>query len=221
MTIPEVIPLGSLILLGACRKVTSTFASSSSGHLPLVPCRRPGPGSNSSRPGAVATAVQMWGTAASLRPRHPDRDRRPAPIAPPVKPRGPVPGNRNGSRRRSREVEQGQSSSRPRAWRRTFLLNGRRPRTSVGQPPTHRPPCDSPSPSPRHHSRRRLAILREPLPLGPRPDAGAPGTRPPLLAPGGKPGDGTPTPPVSIWFVRKFFQKIISDKFGDIPPTPQ
>jgi hypothetical protein len=26
-------------------------------------------------------------------------------------------------------------------------------------------------------------------------DAGAPGTRPPLPAPGGKPGDGTPTPP--------------------------
>ena len=32
--------------------------------------------------------------------------------------------------------------------------------------------------------------------------------RTPLPAPGGKPGEGTPTPPVSICPVRKFFQKI-------------
>ena len=36
--------------------------------------------------------------------------------------------------------------------------------------------------------------------------------RPPLPAHGGKPGDGTPTPRVSIWTVRKFFQKIIPGK---------
>jgi hypothetical protein len=52
-------------------------------------------------------------------------------------------------------------------------------------------------------------------PASPPPLRQAPFTRPPLPAPGGKPGDGTPTPPVSIWTVRKFFQKIIP---GKIPP---
>ena len=50
-------------------------------------------------------------------------------------------------------------------------------------------------------------------PVGPsaRP-AGAPGTRPPLPAPGGEPGDGTPTPPVLICPVRKFFHFSIRGK---------
>jgi hypothetical protein len=43
----------------------------------------------------------------------------------------------------------------------------------------------------------------------PSPTAAPAGSLPrtPLPAPGGEPGDGTPTPPVSIWTVRKFFQK--------------
>jgi hypothetical protein len=41
---------------GARCKWTSTFASSSLGSLPLVPCHHPGPGSNGSRPGAIAPA---------------------------------------------------------------------------------------------------------------------------------------------------------------------
>jgi hypothetical protein len=60
VTILGVIPLGSLILLGACRKVTSTFASSSLGSLPLAPCRHCGSGSNGSRPGAIATTAPPW-----------------------------------------------------------------------------------------------------------------------------------------------------------------
>ena len=46
------------------------------------------------------------------------------------------------------------------------------------------------------HRHRCLASSRGPLPLGPRPDADATGTRPPLPGPRRKPGDGTPTPPI-------------------------
>ena len=53
-----------------------------------------------------------------------------------------------------------------------------------------------------------MASHRGPLPLGPRPDTGAPITRTPLPAPGGKVGDGTPVPPWSRCPVRKIFQKI-------------
>ena len=91
------------------------------------------------------------------------------------------------------------SSSRTRAWRRTFFLMAAArscPQTSVGQSPPHRPSCDSPPPSPRHHRHHCLASRRGPLPLGPRPDAGVPVTRPPLPAPGGKPGDWDSLPPV-------------------------
>jgi hypothetical protein len=58
-----------------------------------------------------------------------------------------------------------------------------------------------------------------------------PGTNPCLVAftlhhnpsgpgPGRKPGDWDSYPPVSICPVRKFFQKILPDKFGDIPTAP-
>ena len=50
----------------------------------------------------------------------------------------------------------------------------------------HRCTTDSPPRLAPAHSHRCLASRRGPLPLGPRPDAGAPGTRPPLPAPGGK-----------------------------------
>jgi hypothetical protein len=76
--------------------------------------------------------------------------------------------------------------------------------------PAPPPPVQNGQPaaaSPRHHSRRCLASRREPLPLGPRPDAGAPGTRPPLPAPGGESGDGTPTPPGQDALSGNFFKK--------------
>ena len=101
----------------------------------------------------------------------------------------------------------------------SFLMAAARrcPRTSVGQSPPHRPSCDSPPPSPRRHRHRCLASRRGPLPLGPRPDAGAPGTRPPLPAPGGKPGDGTPTPPVLYaWSGPNFFDIYVLHS-GEIP----
>jgi hypothetical protein len=167
------------------------------GRLPLEPCHHCGSGSTGLRPCAIATAAPPWGTAAPLRTHThaPNRDR--------------LPGNR--PRLRSRGVEWGQgSSNRPREWRRTILSYGSRPEllSDLGrQSHSQRPSCDSPPPSPRHQSHRRLASLRGPLPPGHRPDAGALGTRPPLPAPGGKVGEGTPVPPWSRRPVRKFFQK--------------
>jgi hypothetical protein len=55
----------------------------------------------------------------------------------------------------------------------------------------HRPGPGRPL-SPRRHRHRCLASLRDRCPR-PSVRPGAPGTRPPLPAPGGKPGDGTPS----------------------------
>ncbi len=75
-----------------------------------------------------------------------------------------------------------------------------------------------PGPYRRHHHR---CTTDRPRPCPGRLWSPAQGSRPsppprrcvpprtPLPAPGGKPGDGTPTPPVSRCPVRKFFQKII------------
>jgi hypothetical protein len=72
-----------------------------------------------------------------------------------------------------------------------------------------------------HQSQRHGAQPTGPAPLlpparsSPAPPPAArtsPLSRTPLPASGGKPGDGTPTPPVSICPVRKFFQKIIPGK---------
>jgi len=89
------------------------------------------------------------------------------------------------------------------------------PRSPVTSPS---PSCDGPLPSPRLHRHRCLASRRGPLSLRPRPDAGALATRPPLPASGGKPGDGTPTPPVSICPVRKVFSFFDPGKIGSPPP---
>jgi len=83
------------------------------------------------------------------------------------------------------------------------------PRSPVTSPS---PSCDGPLPSPRLHRHRCLASRRGPLSLRPRPDAGALATRPPLPASGGKPGDGTPTPPVSICPVQNFLLKLSPGK---------
>ena len=80
-------------------------------------------------------------------------------------------------------------------------------RTSVGQSAPPSPlPVTALSPRPSATATDAWPAAGDCCPLGPRPDAGAPGTRPPLPAPGGKPGDGTPTP-WSICPVRKFFLK--------------
>jgi hypothetical protein len=125
--------------------------------------------------------------------------------------------------------------------------------TSVGQPPTHRPPVTTsrrhrapwpapwwgvdhqgeagatpgatvaPGPRWRHHrsttDRPRLAPLPWPpmvtgpgLGSGSAPSRPAPFTCPPLPAPGGESGDGTPVSPRSRCPGRKFFQKIGPDK---------
>ena len=92
------------------------------------------------------------------------------------------------------------------------------PHTSVGQYPPHRPSCDSPPPSPRRHSHRCLASRRGPLPLGPRPDVGAPG-RPPLPAPEVNPETGTPSP-LSYMLgpdLKPFFRPIPLLPSGEIP----
>jgi hypothetical protein len=147
----------------------------------------------------------------------------PAPWGPPAKPRGAGPGNRNRPRRRSRGVESGQQQLDP-SMTPDIPSYSRRPpspSTSVGQSHPHRPPCDSPPPSPRQQSHRRLASRRGPLPPGHWPDGGDTSTRPPLPTPGGKGGDGTPVPPWSRCPVRKFFQKFSSDKTENIPTTPR
>ena len=113
------------------------------------------------------------------------------------------------------------SSSRPRAWHRTFSLMAaarRRPRTSVASRiPIAAPVTARQPPSPRLHRHRSLASLRGPLPLSPRPRRRRPGDTSPLFspAPGGKVGGGTPVPPRSRCPVRIFFQKIIP---GELPP---
>jgi hypothetical protein len=177
-------------------------------HLPLMPCHHPGPGSTGSRSPAIATAAPPWGSAAPLRPR-PCPNRTTAPAT--------DPGAGQGAWSRVRAAAVGPEHGA----RHSFLWppSEAARRTSVGQSPTHHPSCDSPPPSPRRHHHRCLASLRGPLPLGHRRRRRRPWYTSPSPAPGDKPGDGTPTPPVSICIVRKFFQNYNPDKSGKIP-TP-
>jgi hypothetical protein len=84
--------------------------------------------------------------------------------------------------------------------------------------PYRRPPPVHNGPAPP----RPLALAahghRPETPGHPLPLRQAPFTCPPLPAPGGKCGDGTPVPPWSRCPVRKFFQKINLDKIGNMPP---
>ena len=92
----------------------------------------------------------------------------------------------------------------------------RRPRTSVGQSPPHRPSCDSPPPSPRRHRHRCLASHRGPLPLGPRPDAAPAPVPVPLFRPlEANPGMGLLPPRYQYAPSGNFFKKSFP---GNYPP---
>ena len=209
------------------------------GRLPLVPSHRPGPGSNGSRPGAIAVAER--------RPSAPT----PMPLTGTATP-GTGPGAGPGAWSR-----EGQQQSAP-SMAPDILSYGRRPPPPSnlgGQSHPHRPPVTT---SRRHRpaviTTWRTMVCRPsrggrchpggcrgpwtppdatttgaqrtgPRPLPWPPMVTGPGfpasptaarrplpTRPPLPAPGGKPGDGTPTPPVSICPVRKFFHFSVRGK---------
>ena len=115
-------------------------------------------------------------------------------------------------------------SSRPRAWHQTFFLLAaahRCPRTSVGQSPPPRPSCNGPPPHPGRHRHSFRASLRGLLAPRPSTRRRRPGYTSPSSGPWRQTRRRDSYPPVSICPVRKFFQKIIPDKFGNIPTNPR
>ena len=148
----------------------------------MVPCHHPGPG-HGSRPGAIPTAPAVGNRRSSAPTAYaPNRDAAP----------GTGPGADPGAWSRGRAAAVGPEHGAGHSFLWPPPAAALEPRWPVTSPS---PPCDNPSPSPRRHNRCRLTNRRGPLPLGPRPAAGASGARPPLPAPGGKPEMGPISPP--------------------------
>jgi hypothetical protein len=106
-----------------------------------------------------------------------------------------------------------------------ILSYGRRPPPPSnlgGQSHSNRLSCDSPPlPSPWRHRRAAWPAVGDRCPLALDADAGAPGTRPPLPAPGGKVGDGTPVPPGQDALSGNFFKKSFPGNSPRMGPAPK